>query len=252
MGHAAPISLGAGCFRLGPRRPGVPGLFGGGPSAACSAEATGWWLPVLADPASDDGGGWCRLTEPSHSCWEASHARRAWASSKSTRAVRASSGSVRVTHAASIAEVMSRSARSPHAGQSWVRWARGFGTRSPHRQCWLSAVDRVPARYRRPPVAAHSAASAATSMPGLNSAIRLPHSRAQVEIEQSSTVMVLPWVATIRAATSRARVYLAWLVVRARRHDPHARGDSRARAGRGGKCAAAPRRRGRAGARPDW
>ena len=73
MGHAAPISLGAGCFRLVPRRPGFgPGLFGGGPSAACSAEATRWWLPVLADPSSGDGGGWRRLTEPSHSCWEAS------------------------------------------------------------------------------------------------------------------------------------------------------------------------------------
>jgi hypothetical protein len=29
-------------------------------------------------------------------------------------------------------------------------------------------------------------------MPGLNNAIRLPHNRAQVDIEQSSTVMVLP------------------------------------------------------------
>ena len=49
MGHAAPISLGAGCLRLVPRRPGFRlGLFGGGPSAACSAEATGWWLPALA------------------------------------------------------------------------------------------------------------------------------------------------------------------------------------------------------------
>src|SRR6267378_8352925 len=65
MGHAAPISLGAGCFRLGPRRPGGgPELFGGGPSAACSAEVTGRWLPVLADPVSGDAGGWCRLTEP--------------------------------------------------------------------------------------------------------------------------------------------------------------------------------------------
>ena len=94
MGHAAPNSLGCCCFRLVPRRPGKPGLFGGGPSAACSAEATGWWLPVLADPAPSGGvGGWCRLTEPSHSCGEASHARRVWASSKSTRAVRGSSGS---------------------------------------------------------------------------------------------------------------------------------------------------------------
>ena len=46
-------------------------------------------------------------------------------------------------------------------------------------------------------------------MPGLNRAILLPHNRAQVEIVQSSTVMVLPWVATIRAATSRARACLA-------------------------------------------
>lgn len=53
MGHAAPISLGAGCFRLVPRRPGLEsGLFGGVPGAACSAEATRWWLPVLADPSS--------------------------------------------------------------------------------------------------------------------------------------------------------------------------------------------------------
>jgi hypothetical protein len=41
---------------------------------------------------------------------------------------------------------------------------------------------------------------AATSIPGLNKAIRLPHNLAQVDIEQSSTVIVLPWVATIRAA----------------------------------------------------
>jgi hypothetical protein len=39
-------------------------------------------------------------------------------------------------------------------------------------------------------------------MPGLNSAIRLPHSFAQVEIRQSSIVRVLPWAATIRAAMS--------------------------------------------------
>ncbi|WP_157931558.1 hypothetical protein [Mycobacteroides abscessus] len=31
------------------------GLFGGVPGAACSAEATRWWLPVLADPSSGDG-----------------------------------------------------------------------------------------------------------------------------------------------------------------------------------------------------
>jgi hypothetical protein len=209
MGHAAPISLGAGCFRLLPRRPGVAGLFGGGPGAACSAEATGWRLPVLADPPSSGGGGWCRLTEPSHSCWEASHARRAWASRLSTRAVRGSLGSASSTQAASKADVTSRSARKPQCGQSWVRSARVFGTRAPHRQCWLSAVDRVPAGASRPPVAAHSSLRAATSMPGLNRAIRLPHSRAQVEIEQSSTVMVLPWLATIRAATSWARASLA-------------------------------------------
>jgi hypothetical protein len=46
-------------------------------------------------------------------------------------------------------------------------------------------------------------------MPGLNTAIRLPHNRAQVEIVQSSMVMVLPWRATIRAAMSRARARLA-------------------------------------------
>lgn len=50
-----------------------PGLVGGVPGAACSAEATRWWLPVLAGPTPSGGvGGWCRLTEPSHSCWEAS------------------------------------------------------------------------------------------------------------------------------------------------------------------------------------
>jgi hypothetical protein len=44
MGHAAPISLGAGCFRLVPRRPRCGrGLFGGVPGAACSAEATPLW-----------------------------------------------------------------------------------------------------------------------------------------------------------------------------------------------------------------
>jgi hypothetical protein len=90
-----------------------------------------------------------------------------------------------------------------------VRWASVFGTRAPHRQCWLSAVDRVPARNSMPPAASHSRASASASMPGLNTAILLPHRRAQVEIEQSSTVMVLPWLATIRAATSRARACLA-------------------------------------------
>jgi hypothetical protein len=181
----------------------------GWPSAACSAEATGWRLPVLADPASGDGGGWCRLTEPSHSCWEASHARRAWASSKSTRAVRGSSGSVRLTQAPRMAATMSRSPCSPQCGQSWVRWARVLGTRAPQRQCWDSAVHRVPARDSMPPVAWHSRLRAATSIPGLNRAILLPHRRAQVEIEQSSTVMVLPWVATMRAATSPARARLA-------------------------------------------
>lgn len=40
MGHAAPIRLGADCFRLVPRRPRWRGLFRGGPGAACSAEAT--------------------------------------------------------------------------------------------------------------------------------------------------------------------------------------------------------------------
>ena len=35
-------------------------------------------------------------------------------------------------------------------------------------------------------------------MPGLNRAIRLPHNRAHVLMLVSSTVMVLPWVATIR------------------------------------------------------
>jgi hypothetical protein len=63
-------------------------------------------------------------------------------------------------------------------------------------------VDRVPARYNRPPEAPHSAPNAATSIPGLNSAIRLPHNLAQVEMLASSTVMVLPWAATIRAAAS--------------------------------------------------
>jgi hypothetical protein len=51
-------------------------------------------------------------------------------------------------------------------------------------------------------------------MPGLNRAILLPHNRAHVEILQSSTVRVLPWMATIRAAISRARASLAWLVRR--------------------------------------
>jgi hypothetical protein len=37
----------------------------------------------------------------------------------------------------------------------------------------------------------------------------LPHNRAHVEMMQSSTVMVLPCVATIRAAISRARWCLA-------------------------------------------
>jgi hypothetical protein len=51
-------------------------------------------------------------------------------------------------------------------------------------------------------------------MPGLNNAILLPHNRAQVEMRQSSTVMVLPWAATIAAQTSLARACLAWLVRR--------------------------------------
>ena len=51
------------------------------------------------------------------------------------------------------------------------------------------AVDRVPALCSVPPAAAHSRASAATSMPGLNRAIRLPHNLAQVEMVQSSTVI---------------------------------------------------------------
>jgi hypothetical protein len=44
--------------------------------------------------------------------------------------------------------------------------------------------------------------------PGLNRAIRVPHNRAQVEIVQSSTVMMLPLVCTIRAATRWARARL--------------------------------------------
>jgi hypothetical protein len=112
-------------------------------------------------------------------------------------------------HAANIADAMSRSMTSPQWPQSWVRWDRVFGTRFPQMQCWLSAVDRVPARQSRPPDAAHSAPNAATSMPGLNSAIRLPHNLAQVEILASSTVRVLPWAATIRAAVSWARACLA-------------------------------------------
>jgi hypothetical protein len=52
-------------------------------------------------------------------------------------------------------------------------------------------------------------------MPGLNRAILLPHNRAHVLMVQSSTVMVLPWVATIRPAMSRARACLAWLAARA-------------------------------------
>jgi MFS family permease len=69
---------------------------GGGPSDACgcSAEATGWWLPVLAGPVAGAAGGWSRLTESSISCWEASSARRARARSKSTRALRGLSGLV--------------------------------------------------------------------------------------------------------------------------------------------------------------
>jgi hypothetical protein len=104
---------------------------------------------------------------------------------------------------------MSRSPCSPHRGHLWLRWARVFGTRAPHRQCWLNAVERVPTRCSRPPAAAHSAANALTSIPGLNRAIFFPHNLAQVEIEQSSTVIELPWVATTRAATSRARACLA-------------------------------------------
>jgi hypothetical protein len=42
-------------------------------------------------------------------------------------------------------------------------------------------------------------------MPGLNNAILLPHNLAQVEIEQSSTVMVLPWVAPHRRGPPSAR-----------------------------------------------
>src|SRR5687768_11353417 len=76
VGSCSANQLGGWLFSAGSATSGVSGLFGGGPSAACSAEATVWWLPVLADPPSGDGGGWCRLTEPSHSCWEASPARR--------------------------------------------------------------------------------------------------------------------------------------------------------------------------------
>jgi len=53
-------------------------------------EAIGWWLSALAGPSQC--GGSCRLIEPSHSCWEASHTcyalsrDRRW-TSRSCRAV---------------------------------------------------------------------------------------------------------------------------------------------------------------------
>ena len=90
-------------------------------------------------------------------------------------------------------------------------------------------------------------------MPGLNSAILLPHNLAQVEIEQSSTVMVLPWVATIRAATSRGAGEFGLTgatglggVIGA--DAPIAAGEPC----RGGRRAAAPHRRGPPAARPGW
>src|SRR3984957_7401134 len=75
MGHAAPNSLGGCRFRLLPRRPGSRlGLFGDGPSAACSAEATGRRLPVLAGPA--EAGEWFYDRQPHPADIRRTHAER--------------------------------------------------------------------------------------------------------------------------------------------------------------------------------
>ncbi|MEO3784296.1 hypothetical protein ABGB12_13255 [Actinocorallia sp. B10E7] len=84
-----------------------------------------------------------------------------------------------------------------------------MGVLRPHRQCWDSAVVNVAARLSRPPTAAHSAASAAFNMPGVNTAHARPHSRNHAPRWPSSTVSRTPWAAVIRSATRLARACLA-------------------------------------------
>ncbi len=124
---------------------------------------------------------------------------------KSTDAVLGSVGSVQMTNAPRAAETRSRSADSPQTGQRWSRSARVLETLCPHRQCWDSAVVNVAALASRPPAAEHSTASAAVSMPGVNTAHALPHNRNQTLRLQSSTVRRDPCSSTSRAATVRAR-----------------------------------------------
>ncbi|MEO3788144.1 hypothetical protein ABGB12_32865 [Actinocorallia sp. B10E7] len=67
----------------------------------------------------------------------------------------------------------------------------------------------VAARPSRPPTAAHSAASAAFNMPGVNTAHARPHSRNHELTGPSSTVSRTPCTAVILSAARLARACLA-------------------------------------------
>ncbi|KUO21997.1 hypothetical protein AQJ91_05220 [Streptomyces dysideae] len=120
-------------------------------------------------------------------------------------AVLGSSTLVKRTNAAGAAETRSRLPARPQAMHLCSRSRRVFFTRSPHRQCWDRAVDQVEARTSRPPAASHSTLRAEMSMPGVVWDRRLPHSRYQVRMSQSSTTSTGPWAAAISRATRRAR-----------------------------------------------
>ena len=84
------------------------------------------------------------------------------------------------------------------------------GTRAPHRQCWESAVDPVLAR--RQCAAGGGALGGQRRDEHAGAEQRdpfAPQPRPGPDLV-SSTVMVLPWAATIRAATSPARACLAY------------------------------------------
>ncbi len=163
--------------RLVPRRPAVLVCSGVGRGVVALLsrghrdDGCRSWPTRQGDPA----GGWCRLTEPSPLAERpAQRATRGRVRSRRGRCA-GSSGSASSTQAAKAAETMSRSARSRSgssdgcaARESWAHAARTGNAGSAR---WTGCQHAAAG----PPVAAHSAGSAAMSMPGLNIWIRLPH-----------------------------------------------------------------------------
>src|SRR6266511_1923952 len=110
----------------------------------------------------------------------------------------------------SAAETRSRLPVRPQAGQMCSRSRRYLRTAAPQRQCCDIAVVNVDARSSRPPAEAHSFSSALRSRPGVVWDRRLPHSRNQARMSQSSMVRLEPWIPMRWRASSIARALLAW------------------------------------------